>query len=141
VILVDTNVVIDARNSKSPFHRWAEELLARGLSTEGVALNAIVLAELSVGHNDPKSIETELRAKGISILDVPAQASLICGNAYDKYRSSRRKSGGGGGSRVPLPDFFIGAHAELMGWKLATRDSERFRLYFPNVELIEPAGA
>jgi len=22
--------------------------------------------------------------------------------------------------------FFIGAHAELMGWKLATRDTERF---------------
>jgi predicted nucleic acid-binding protein len=40
---------------------------------------------------------------------------------------------------VPLPDFFIGAHAELMRWKLATRDVERYRLYFPAVELIEPA--
>jgi predicted nucleic acid-binding protein len=37
-----------------------------------------------------------------------------------------------------LPDFFVGAHAELMGWKLATRDMERYRLYFPDVELIEP---
>jgi len=26
----------------------------------------------------------------------------------------------------------------LMGWKLATRDPERFRLYFERVELIEP---
>jgi predicted nucleic acid-binding protein len=138
VILVDSNVIIDARNPKSPFHRWAEELLAQGLSTEGVALNAIVLAELCVGHDDPKSIETELSARGINILDVPAQASFICGHAYDKYRSSRRKSGGGRGSRIPLPDFFIGAHAQLMGWKLATRDSERFRLCFEKVELIEP---
>ena len=32
---------------------------------------------------------------------------------------------------MPLPDFFIGAHAELMGWKLATRDVERYRIYFP----------
>jgi predicted nucleic acid-binding protein len=37
-----------------------------------------------------------------------------------------------------LPDFFVGALAELMGWKLATRDMERYRLYFPDVELIEP---
>ena len=39
---------------------------------------------------------------------------------------------------VPLPDFFTGAHVELMGWKLATRDVERYRIYFPAVELIEP---
>jgi len=39
---------------------------------------------------------------------------------------------------MPLPDFFIGAHALVMGWKLATRDTERYRLYFPKVELIEP---
>jgi predicted nucleic acid-binding protein len=38
-----------------------------------------------------------------------------------------------------LPDFFIGAHAKLMGWKLATRDVERYRIYFPAVELIKPA--
>jgi hypothetical protein len=26
-----------------------------------------------------------------------------------------------------------------MAWKLATRDVERYRIYFPGVELIEPA--
>ncbi len=31
--------------------------------------------------------------------------------------------------------------AELLGSKLATRDHERFRLYFPNVELILPSVA
>jgi predicted nucleic acid-binding protein len=138
VILADSNVIIDARDPKSPFHGWAEELLAQGLSTEGISLNAIVLAELCVGHDDPKSIEAELNAKGINILDVPAQASAICGQAYFRYRLLRRKSGGSKAPAVPLPDFFIGAHAELLGWALATRDSERFRLYFPKVKLIEP---
>jgi hypothetical protein len=51
-------------------------------------------------------------------------------------RSAGRKA-----PSVPLPDFFIGAHAELMGWKLATRDVERYRIYFPAVELIDPATA
>jgi predicted nucleic acid-binding protein len=138
VILLDSNIIIDARDRKSRFQAWAEDILAQALATEGVALNAVVLAELCVGHGDPKSIEGELKAKGVDILDVPAAASAICGRAYSRYRAARRKSGGGRGPSTPLPDFFIGAHAELMSWKLATRDSERFRLYFPNVELIEP---
>jgi predicted nucleic acid-binding protein len=138
VILLDSNIIIDARDRKSPFHGWAEEVIAHALSTEGAALNAVVLAELCLGHNDPKSIEGELKARGVNILDVPAAASAICGRAYSHYRSARRKSGGGDAPLTPLPDFFIGAHAELMGWKLATRDPERFRLYFQRVELIEP---
>jgi hypothetical protein len=41
-------------------------------------------------------------------------------------------------SEVPLPDFFIGAHAQVEDWKLVTRDPERVRTYFPTVELIVP---
>lgn len=136
VILIDTNVIIDARDSASPFHRWAEELLADALSGEGAALNAVILAELCVDHGDPASVEAELRARDLAILDLPAAAAVGCARAYSVYRTARRESGGGKAPRVPLPDFFVGAHAELMGWKLATRDTERYRLYFPKVELI-----
>ena len=138
MILIDTNIIIDARHRTSPFHRWAEELIAEALSAGGIAVNAIVLAELCVGQDDPSAVEVELRAKGLNIIDVPAAASALCGRAYTRYRLARRRSGGGEAPHIPLPDFFIGAHAQLMGWKLATRDSERFRLYFPGVELIEP---
>jgi predicted nucleic acid-binding protein len=89
VILLDTNVVIDAQNETSPFFKRSRDLV----------LEAV---------------------------------------AYRQYLLSRRKSAGGKAPSTPLPDFFIGAHAEMMGWKLATRDSERFRLYFPIVQLIEP---
>ncbi len=136
MILIDTNVIIDARDSASPFHGWAEELLAEALSSEGAALNAIVLAELCVGHADPASVEAELRARDLAILDLPAAASVGCARAYSFYRNARRESGSGNAPHVPLPDFFIGAHADLMGWKLATRDTARYRLYFPKVELI-----
>ena len=138
MILLDTNVVIDARVSNSPHHGWAQEVIAEALSESGVGLNAIVLAELCVGQKDPKLIEDQLLAKGVKIIDVPAAAARICGEAYSQYRLARRKSGGGAAPTIPLPDFFIGAHAELMGWSLATRDAERYRRYFPNVKLIEP---
>jgi predicted nucleic acid-binding protein len=138
VILTDSNVIIDARTEESRFHHWAENVIAEALASQGIVVNAIVLAELCVGQNDVNLIEAELRTKGVDIVDVPAAASPICVRAYSAYLNSRVRSGGGGAPRTPLPDFFIGAHAELMGWDLATRDGERFRLYFPRVHLIEP---
>ena len=45
MILLDTNVLIDAREQRSPYRGWAEEVIASAVSTEGVALNAIVLAD------------------------------------------------------------------------------------------------
>jgi len=55
-----------------------------------------------------------------------------------RYIHARRASGGGVAPRIPLPDFFIGAHAETMRWQLATRDSERIAKYFPKVVLLTP---
>lgn len=139
MILLDTNVVIDAQNKHSAFYSWSNQVIAEALSTNGVGINAITLAELcSAARIDSQELQTELHSADIQIIDLPAQAAAICGHAYRRYRLARARSGGGKASTVPLPDFFIGAHAELMGWRLATRDVERYRIYFPAVELIEP---
>ena len=132
-------MLIDAREPASPYRRWAEELIADGLAAHGIGLNAIVLAELCVGQSNPEAVQADLRARGFVVVEVPVAAAALCARAYTRYRLARKKSRGGKAPSVPLPDFFIGAHAELMGWKLATRDVERYRLYFPAVELIEPA--
>jgi predicted nucleic acid-binding protein len=140
LILLDTNVVIDAQNEGSSFYTWSDQVIAEGISTVGVGINAITLAELcSAARADPEKVQAELHSAEISIMDLPARAAAICGRAYRRYRLARSRSGAGKAPGVPLPDFFIGAHAELMGWKLATRDVERYRIYFPAVELIKPA--
>jgi predicted nucleic acid-binding protein len=137
--LLDTNVVIDAQNKGSPFYRWSNEVIVDALETGGAAINAIAFAELCAAENvKTENIESELARSGIEMLDLPARAANICGRAYLRYRKARKKSGAGRAPVILLPDFFIGAHAALMGWPLATRDPERFRLYFPGVQLIEP---
>ena len=39
-----------------------------------------------------------------------------------------------------MPDFYIGAHAELEDLGILTRDVRHFRRYFPSVNLIAPTG-
>jgi hypothetical protein len=142
VILLDTNVVIDAQNEAARFYTWSKKVITEGLSTVGVGINAITLAELCSAEGvDSEKLQSELHSADIAIIDLPARAAAICGRAYRQYGLARMRSAGGKASSVPLPDFFIGAHAELMGWKLATRDIERYRTYFPAVELIEPTIA
>ena len=75
---------------------------------------------------------------GVAIFDLPVAAAAICGRAYRRYDSLAGDQAEAMGERAAAR-FFIGAHAELMRWKLATRDLERYRIYFPIVELIEPA--
>jgi len=56
----------------------------------------------------------------------------LAAQAFALYR--RR----GGAKRLPLPDFYIGAHAAVAGHRLLTRDATRYRTYFPSIELIAP---
>jgi predicted nucleic acid-binding protein len=138
MILFDTSVVIDARDASQTNHGWAVRQIEQAVADDGGGINAVIFAELCAGSTNPATIEPDIRRIGLGIYDLPAAVAAVCGMAYRRYVVSRRSAGGGGAPRIPLPDFFIGAHAEVMGWKLATRDHERIRRYYPNVKLVTP---
>jgi predicted nucleic acid-binding protein len=140
MILLDTNIIIDAHYGVGNDRVRARNLISSAVVDSGAAINCAILAELYAGPKRGEEIEDDMRHAGIVVLDLPVAAAAICGRAYRRYRLARTRSGGGKAPSKPLPDFFIGAHAELMGWKLATRDVERYHVYFPTVELIEPTA-
>ena len=139
MILFDTNVVIDARDSSQEHHTWAAGQIEQAVAGEGAGVNAVTLAELCAGSPSPSDIEPEIRKLGLEICDLPAATAAVCGKAYRQYVAVRRNSGGGQAPKIPLPDFFIGAHAQVAGHTLLTRDATRYRTYFPKVPLICPA--
>ena len=69
---------------------------------------------------------------GFAIKLMPRETLFLAGKSFVQYK--KRKSGKGN----VLPDFFIGAHASVSGYRLITRDRGRFSTYFPSVELITP---
>ena len=73
-----------------------------------------------------------------AVADQPTASAEPCARAYSEYRERRRAESGREAPALPLPDFFIGAHAQIMGWPLATADAGRFRTYFPTVALLTP---
>ena len=132
-------VIVYARQPHSPFHAWAVEQIANAVENDGAALNAISLAELcSEAGVDSAAVATAVNSFGVQLVDVPAGAAEKCGTAYRAYRRKRKAEAGKDAPRTPLPDFFIGAHAELAGWELVTNDADRFKNYFPGVKLVTP---
>ena len=138
MILLDTNVLIYASDKSAPHHDWARRIIAEAVSSGGAAIDAVSLAEICVGEEDPGTAAQRIRNWGVEILNVPAAAAEVCANAYRVYRERRLSQSGKESLAMPLPDFFIGAHAQVMDWPLATADDGRIRTYFPSIALKLP---
>ena len=95
-----------------------------------LAINPIIFSEVSVKIDSIELVNTSLSY--FKRLDLPYEAAFLAGKAFMAY--IKRK----GGKTSPLPDFFIGAHASILGIPLITRDTSRYRTYFPKLELISP---
>ena len=115
-----------------PWLAWSAAALAAAADRAKLVVNPIIYAELSVGYDSAEALEAELPASAFEREDIPYEAAFLAGKAFLDYR--RR----GGLRRSPLPDFFIGAHAAVAGHTLLTRDSRRYRTYFPRLALISP---
>jgi len=138
MILLDSNVLIYSSEISAQHQAWARQIIADAVSTEGAAINTICLAEICVGAEHSATAADRIRGWGIEILDVPAAAAELCAKAYQQYQENRWQQSGKTSPRIPLPDFFIGAHAQIMDWTLATADVSKIKTYFPSVRLATP---
>jgi predicted nucleic acid-binding protein len=140
VILFDSSVVIDARDVASPFHDWAKRQIAGAVQEggEGGVVNTIVVSEASVRAENPEAVPALLEGFGLKLVPLPISAAIPAAKAFALYLERLKKDGRRTGNRVPLPDFLIGAHAKADGMKLVTRDPDRVKTYFPEIQLIFP---
>jgi predicted nucleic acid-binding protein len=132
VVLIDTNVLLDVVTNHPQWADWSQAQLEAASARDRLAVNAVVYAEVSIGFRRIEEVESLLAKTRIAVEEIPREALFLAGKAFQRYK--RR-----GGTRTGvLPDFFIGAHAAVLGAPLLTRDSRRYADYFPTVELIAP---
>lgn len=130
-VFVDTSVIFDVI-APSPFAEWSSQALGAAAQSARLVVNAIVYAEAAAGASTPQDMDLIFPSSSFEIEDIPLEAAYVAGKAFASYR--RR----GGTRTLPLPDFFIGAHALVRGYTLLTRDAARCRTCFPALKLIAP---
>jgi predicted nucleic acid-binding protein len=132
MIFVDTNVLLDVVTRDPAWAEWSKHQLDAAALRDQLAINPVVYAELSAGFTTMEQVEEVLGRVGIAVVQMSWPALFMAGRVFQEYR--RR-----GGIRTGvLADFFIGAQAAVTGVTLITRDTSRYRAYFPTVELLAP---
>jgi predicted nucleic acid-binding protein len=132
VVLVDTNVILDVVEDDPQWAEWSQGQLERAAASGPLLVNPVIYAELSIAFQRLEELETML-AKGCFLVEaMPREALFLAGKVFLRYRRQ------GGTKRGVLPDFFIGAHAAVLGVPLLTRDRGRYAHYFPKLTLITP---
>jgi predicted nucleic acid-binding protein len=132
MILLDANVILDVWDPDPLWCAWSSGQLRNLSLTDELAINLIVYAEISVSFATPAALDEKLADLGVMVIGIPSSAAFVAGKAFVQYRRL------GGTKGNVLPDFFIGAHAAVLGCPLLTRDTRRYAAYFPTVPLIAP---
>src|SRR5437762_13352930 len=130
--LFDTNVLLDIATADTVWLAWSEKQFRTAAALGPILINPIIYAELAPAFASRGDLERWVDPAVFQRLPLPYSAGWLAAQAFLKYRRS------GGAKTSPLPDFYIGAHAEVEKWTLVTRDPTRYRTYFPSVPLILP---
>jgi len=132
MLLVDTNVLIDVLEDDPAWADWSIRQLRYQSKLHQLVINPIIYSELSLTFSTVEALDQTVAELGLGMIGLPKPALFLAGKAFLLYRRQ-----GGTKSNV-LGDFFIGAHAAVARYTLLTRDTRRYRSYFPSVELLSP---
>ncbi len=133
MVIVDSCVLIDILSGDERFADSSAETLSAVADRHELAINPLIYAEVAGGAPSQAVVDRHLPPESFRRLELPYGAAFLAARAFARYRRA------GGTRRSPLADFYIGAHAALIGCAIVTRDVRRFRSYFPSVELIVPS--
>jgi predicted nucleic acid-binding protein len=131
--LIDSCVLLDVLTDDETWGAWSREALARAGDAGPLVINPIIYAEVSTSFDRIEDLDVAVPAGDFDREALPYEVGFLAGKAFLAYR--RR----GGERRSPLPDFYIGAHAAVRGYRLLTRDVALYRTSFPSLGLIAPS--
>jgi hypothetical protein len=132
MILVDSNILLDIMTLNSQWYDWSASKLGTLAESHELIINDIIYTEISIGFERIEDLEETFSGNFFKIMPMPKEALFLAGKAFLRYKSNK------GSKNSVLPDLFIGAHASVLGIPLITRDTNRYRTYFPKLQLITP---
>jgi len=130
--LFDTSVLLDIATADPVWCAWSIQQLRTAESLGPLWINPVIYGALAPAFFSQSNLDQWLDSAVLQRLPLPYSAGWLAAQAFMSYRRA------GGVKTAPLPDFFIGGHAEVEGLVLVTRDPSRIQTYFPSLALIAP---
>jgi predicted nucleic acid-binding protein len=132
ITAVDTSVLLDVLTEDPHYGATSEAALTAAFALGSLVVCPVVWAEVRAHFDAPQPLEELFAAAGIRFDAFDQACADLAG---EHWRSYRRR----GGKREHLiPDFLIGAHAQLRAQRLLARDRGFFRTYFERLEVLNP---
>ena len=131
ITAVDTSVLIAIYKGETDGKPWLDLLqeqsrLGRLLACE------VVVAEFSALARSRKETVAFFEDLGITFDALLPEAALLAGETFHLYRKA------GGPREHLIPDFLIGAHAQLQAGQIAAADRGYLRRYFSKLRVLKP---
>jgi predicted nucleic acid-binding protein len=126
-------VLLDVITADHVWGKWAADTLVSLCDDYKFAINPVIYAEVSLKFYSIDELEEAISPVFFERLPIPNEAIFLAGKCYMKYKKDHIRT------KTPiLPDFFIGAHATVSSMKLVTRNTSKYKKYFPKLELVTP---
>lgn len=130
--LVDTNIWIDCMDPDGHWHDWSVDQIQLCSEQAPLHVNLVIYTELLIPGPNVEALDAMLDVYGTLRSPLPWACAGLAAKAYVHYRHS------GGTRLVPLPDFYIGAHAAAANLSVLSRDVRPYRNHFPRLRCVGP---
>jgi predicted nucleic acid-binding protein len=133
ITAVDANVILDTLVGTPEEIALAHAALRSAEAQGGLVVSTVAYAEIAQRFQAKAKVDDFFSLLGCRIGPLDEESAFVAGQFARQYRLR-----GGSRTRI-LPDFLIGAHAQLHADRLLTRDKRFFRDTFPKVKAVSPA--
>jgi predicted nucleic acid-binding protein len=130
---IDSNVLLDILIPNEAFADASTASIEEAAANGSLVVSDIVYAEICVQFATQRDCDHFFGSNEIRVEPLSRSAHFLASRIWREYRAQ-----GGKRDRI-LPDFLIGAHAQVQANRLISRDRGFYRTQFPKLRLIDPA--
>lgn len=131
VTAVDTSVILDVVCNQAPWADASERAVQAAMAAGRLIVSECVVAELQPALG-AKRTQALMADWGMRFVPSSEKSAILAGAIFARYRAR------GGTARAIVPDFLIGAHAQVHADRLLARDRGYLRDYFSGLRVIAP---
>lgn len=135
ITAVDSSILIDIFRPDPRFAPLSRDALKQCRAEGSVIACDVTWAEVSARFGSASGAQRALARLEIAFSPTRERAAFIAGDAWRRYRAR-----GGPRDRI-VADFLIGANALTQADRLLTRDRGFYRVYFPDLDILDPTNA